>query len=136
MERQTGKYIILFDGLCNLCNGTVQFVLPRDKKKQFFFGSLQGRAGQQYLQHFGLPQNQLNSFILLEGEKYYTRSAGVLRVLKHLGGGWRLLYAFIVIPRFIRDAIYKWVARNRYKWFGKREECPVPDAAVKERFLD
>jgi predicted DCC family thiol-disulfide oxidoreductase YuxK len=127
--------IILFDGVCNLCNRSVQFVIKRDKKKKFRFASLQGEAGQSILQRFGLSTNDFNSFILVEDNKVYTQSEGALRMLKILGGGWKLLYGFIIIPKFIRDAVYNWIARNRYKWYGKKEECMVPTPELKERFL-
>ena len=128
--------IVLFDGVCNLCNRSVQFIIRHDKKKKFLFASLQGQKGQEVLQQFHLPANELNSFILLEGDRIYTRSTGALRVLKHLGGGWSLLYAFIIIPAFIRHGVYNWIARNRYKWFGKKEECWVPTPDLRNRFLD
>ncbi len=128
--------IVLFDGVCNLCNRSVQFIIKRDKKKQFLFASLQGKTGQEILRKHGLPPNELNSFILAEGDRVYTRSTGALRMLKKLGDGWKILYVFIILPRFIRDPVYNWVARNRYKWFGKREECMVPAPALKDRFLD
>src|ERR1700742_3945210 len=101
----SAKYIVLFDGVCNLCTGSVQFILKRDKKKKFFFGSLQGATGQEYLKKYQLPPNTFNSFMLIEGEKLYTRSTAALRMVKHLGGGWSLLYGFIIVPRFIRDAV-------------------------------
>lgn len=126
----------MFDGVCNLCNNTVQFILKRDKKKQFLFGSLQGKAGQQLLRQFNLPTADFNSFVLAEGDRFYTRSTAVLRMLKRLGGGWSLLYGFIVVPKFIRDGIYNWVARNRYKWYGRRDECMIPTPELKARFLD
>jgi predicted DCC family thiol-disulfide oxidoreductase YuxK len=132
----TDKKIILFDGVCNLCNATVQFILRRDKKKQFLFGSLQGNAGQELLKKFQLPTDQFHSFILIEGEKVYSHSAAVLRVMKWLGGGWSLFYGFVIIPRFIRDPVYNLLSRNRYRLFGKRESCWMPDAGLKERFLD
>jgi len=128
--------IILFDGVCNLCNGTVQFILKRDKKKQFRFASLQGKFGQDILNKFGLPGGNPNSFILQEGEKIYTHSTGALRVFRHLGGIWKLLYAFIIVPRFIRDGVYNYIAANRYKWFGKKESCYIPSPALKNRFLE
>jgi predicted DCC family thiol-disulfide oxidoreductase YuxK len=136
MNSTSGKYIVLFDGVCNLCNSTVQFVMKRDKRKQFLFGSLQGKTGQQYLRQYNLPHNLFNSFMLIEGNKLYTRSTGALRMLKHLGGGWQLLYGFIIIPRFIRDAVYRLIATNRYKWFGKRDQCRVPTPQERERFLE
>ncbi len=128
--------IVLFDGFCNLCSSSVQFILKRDTRNQFFFGSLQGKAGQQYLAKYKLPADNLHSFMLVEDDKLYRRSTAALRVLRHLGGGWSLLYAFIVIPAFIRNAVYNWIARNRYKWFGKKEECWIPTAALKAKFLD
>lgn len=128
--------IVLFDGVCNLCNRSVQFIIKRDKKKKFRFASLQGNFGQQILKSHNLPADDFNSFILLEGDKLYTQSRAALRVLKHLGRGWQLLYGFIIVPKFIRDAIYKWLARNRYKWFGKRESCMIPTPELRSRFLD
>lgn len=127
--------IILFDGVCNLCSSVVQFVIKRDKKDQFKFASLQGDAGQQILKKFNLPNNTFNSFILLEGEILSTRSAAALRVAKYLGSGWSLLYGLMIIPRFLRDGVYNWIAKNRYKWFGKKEECWVPTPALRKKFL-
>ena len=130
------QHVILFDGVCNLCSSSVQFVLKRDKRNKFLFGSLQGNYGQQMLRKYNLPQNEFNSFMLLEGEQLYTKSSGALRMLKHLGGAWRLLYAFIIVPRFIRDAVYNFIAHNRYKWLGKKEACWLPKPEWKQRFLD
>jgi predicted DCC family thiol-disulfide oxidoreductase YuxK len=130
------QHVILFDGVCNLCSSSVQFVLKRDKRNKFLFGSLQGNYGQQMLRKYNLPQNEFNSFMLLEGEQLYTKSSGALRMLKHLGGAWRLLYAFIIVPKFIRDAVYYFIAHNRYKWFGKKEACWLPKPEWKQRFLE
>ena len=128
--------VIFFDGICNLCNRIVQFVIKKDKKKQFRFASLQGKAGQEILKKFNLLSDDFNSFIVLEGDKIYTRSTAALRMLKKMSGGWHLFYGFIIIPKFIRDAVYNWIARNRYKWYGKRNECMAPTPELKERFLD
>jgi predicted DCC family thiol-disulfide oxidoreductase YuxK len=128
--------VVLFDGVCNLCNRSVQFIIKRDKKKQFLFASLQGKAGQEVLNRFNLPADNFNSFILVEGEHVYIRSTAVLRMLKKLGGRWRLFYGFIIVPKFIRNAIYDWIAKNRYKWYGKRNECMVPTPELKKRFLE
>lgn len=128
--------IVLFDGVCNLCSGSVQFILKRDSKNQFRFGSLQGAFGQEVLRKYSLPTDQFNSFMLLEGDTLYTRSTGALRMLKHIGGGWSLLYAFIIVPKPIRDAVYHFIAKNRYKWFGKKEACWLPRPEWKSRFLD
>ena len=130
------KKLVLFDGVCNLCSSSVQFIIRHDKKNQFLFGSLQGKAGQEYLKKFNLPQDSLNSFMLVEGDTLYTRSSGALRMLKNLGNGWQLFYAFIIVPKFIRDSIYHIIAKNRYKWFGKKEECWLPNAELEARFLE
>ncbi len=127
--------IILFDGICNLCTGAVQFVLKRDKKSQFRFASLQGEYGQQVLRRKQGQMTGLNSFLLEEKDKIYSRSTAALRVAKKLGGLWSLLYFFIIIPPFIRDGIYDWISANRYRWFGKKEECWLPTPALKKRFL-
>ena len=136
MTISSGKKIILFDGVCNLCNNSVQFVIRHDTKSQFLFGSFQGETGQTYLQQFNLPSGHFNSFMLLEDDKLYTESTAALRVCKHLDRGWKLLYGFIIVPKFIRDAVYRFVAKNRYKWFGKKEACWVPTPALKEKFLN
>ncbi|MBL7745479.1 MAG: thiol-disulfide oxidoreductase DCC family protein [Chitinophagaceae bacterium] len=128
--------VVLFDGVCNLCNRSVQFIIKRDKQKKIRFASLQGKKGQALLQQFSLPVNNLNSFVLAEGDKVYRRSSAALRVARHLGGGWKLLYGFMIVPPFIRDAVYTLIAQNRYRWFGKREECMVPAPELKDRFLD
>lgn len=136
MPGETEKKIVLFDGVCNLCSSSVQFILKRDKKDQFLFGSLQGNYGQQILKQYNLPTDTFNSFMLLEGNKLYTRSSGALRMLKYIGGGWSLLYIFIIVPKFIRDAVYNLIAANRYKWFGKMNECWLPRPEWKTKFLD
>ena len=128
--------IILFDGVCNLCNRSVQFIIKRDRKKQFRFASLQGHAGQKILKQYGLPVDDLHSFVLLEENKVYTRSTAALRMLRKLGGGWQLFYPLIIIPPFIRNTLYNFVAHNRYKWYGKRDACMVPTPELKERFLE
>jgi predicted DCC family thiol-disulfide oxidoreductase YuxK len=136
MASTSSKYIVLFDGVCNLCNGAIQFLLKRDKQKKFLVGSLQGMTGQEYLRKYHLDSDQYHSFLLIEGNVLYTRSTAVLRTLKHLGRGWQLLYVFIYIPQPIRDGVYKLIAAYRYKWFGKKDQCRVPTASEKERFLE
>ncbi|THU40751.1 thiol-disulfide oxidoreductase DCC family protein [Niastella caeni] len=136
MISTTSKYIVLFDGVCNLCDSSVQFVLKRDKKKKFLFGSLQGKTGQEYLRKYHLPADQFHSFMLIEGNVVYTRSTAMLRLLKHLGRGWQLLYAFIYVPQPIRDGLYKLIAANRYRLFGKKESCRVPTQEERDRFLE
>jgi predicted DCC family thiol-disulfide oxidoreductase YuxK len=128
--------IVLFDGVCNLCNKSVQFIIKHDKKKEFRFGSLQGKEGQKLLALYNLPADELNTLVLIENNKIYTRSTATLRIAKRLGGIWKLFYAYIIIPRFIRDGVYRIISRNRYKWFGKKDACMIPSKDLKERFLD
>jgi predicted DCC family thiol-disulfide oxidoreductase YuxK len=133
---EANESIILFDGVCNLCNRSVQFIIRRDKKNRFRFAAIQGKTGQSLMQQFQLTQNEINSFLLIEGQKIYIRSTAALRVFRQLGGLWSLLYVFIIVPPFIRDVIYNWVARNRYKWYGKRDACMIPSDELKSKFLE
>ena len=130
------KKIILFDGVCNLCSSSVQFIIRRDKKNQFLFGSLQGNAAQEFGKKFDIAFDVFNSFILIDQNKVYTHSSAALRVLKYLGNGWQLFYAFIIIPEFLRDGIYNFIAKKRYKWFGKKDACWVPSQELQGKFLD
>jgi len=129
------KPIILFDGVCNLCNRSVQIVIKHDPQGRFLFASLQSEEGQKLLQQYQLPATNLNSFVLVQNGKSYTKSTGALTVAKQLTGWWQLLYAFIIVPKFIRDWVYTLISNNRYKWFGKKDECMVPTPALKTRFL-
>lgn len=128
--------VVLFDGVCNLCEGSVQFIIKRDKKKYFRFASLQSEFGQNILQHFQLDKNNFNSFILLEEGKIFTQSTAALKVAKQLSGAWKWMNLFIVIPTFIRNFIYNIIAKNRYKWFGKKEACWLPTKQLKELFFE
>lgn len=129
-------YILLFDGVCNLCNGAIQFIIRRDPDRKFRFASLQSEAGKALAEERGIDLEQTDSMILIEpGVAYYTRSDAALKIGKSFGGGWALLGIFEWIPRPIRDGIYNLVAKNRYKWFGKREECMIPTPELKSRFL-
>ena len=128
--------IILFDGVCNLCHRSVQFVLPRDKKGVFRFASLQSPVGQALLKKYGLSDGQTDSFVLVEMGRVYTRSSAALRVVKKLKGLWPLLTVTWIVPRPLRDRVYDYVARHRYQWFGKEESCWLPTPEWKGRFLD
>lgn len=128
--------VILFDGVCNLCNGAVQFVLKRDTKHVFRFASLQSAYGQQQLIRFGLNPNSLHSIILIRGAYFFQQSDAALEIARQLTYGWPLLYSFKILPRFIRDGVYNWIANNRYRFFGKREACWIPTPELKERFLE
>ncbi len=127
--------ILLFDGHCSLCNGAVDFVLKRDAMKKLLFAAIQSPEGQRVLTHYGLPSNYLDTLVLVESGKVYLGSTAALRVARHLRRGWPLLYPLILVPKGIRDRIYKWIGANRYAWFGKRESCRMPTASEKSRFL-
>lgn len=132
----TDKPILLFDGVCNLCNGFVQFVIQRDPAGTIRFASLQSEAGQTLLRAAQMPAEELSTVVLYENGRFYTHSDVPLLVVRKFGGAWPLLYGFVIIPKFIRDSIYNWIARNRYRWFGKRESCMIPTPNLKARFLD
>ncbi|MEI7626900.1 MAG: DCC1-like thiol-disulfide oxidoreductase family protein [Bacteroidota bacterium] len=119
----TSKSVILFDGYCNLCSWAVQFVVKRDKKKKFKFASLQSEYGIKILLENNLPATDFNSLVLVEIGKIYTQSTGALKIARSLSGLWPIFYAAIILPAFIRDGIYNLIARNRYKWFGRKEAC-------------
>lgn len=129
------KPILLFDGVCNLCNGFVQFIILRDPQAKFRFAALQSEAGQQLLEKAKMSTSEINTVVLYEHGKFYTHSDVGLRVARHLGGGWILFTVFKIIPKGLRDNIYNWIARNRYRWFGKQESCMMPTPELKERFL-
>ena len=128
--------IILFDGVCNLCNAAVQFIIKRDHKNQFLFASLQSETGRLLVKQFNLDKNQMNSIILIENERAYLRSTAALRIAKRLSGPWFLLYAFMIVPKFIRDGVYNVISKNRYRWFGRKDECMIPTAELKAKFLN
>jgi predicted DCC family thiol-disulfide oxidoreductase YuxK len=113
----------------------VQFILKRDRKERFRFASLQGESGQALLAAHRISKEHFDSFILQEGNTIHLRSTAALRVAKYLGGIWSLLYAFIIVPRFIRDAVYDYISRHRYTWFGKRDSCWLPQPKWEKRFL-
>jgi predicted DCC family thiol-disulfide oxidoreductase YuxK len=129
--------VLLFDGVCNLCNGWVDFLIGRDHRKRLRFGSLQSDAGNERVNRLAIPATgpDLRTVILIEGQRVYTESSAALRALATLGGLYKVALALLVIPRFLRDAVYRWIARNRYHWFGKRDTCRIPTADERERFL-
>ena len=127
--------ILLFDGVCNLCNSSVKFVIKHDKKKTIRFASLQSKKGEELLQSHQVYQNSLNSFVYLRNNVMLLKSTAALYLAKDLAGLWKLFFAFIIIPRPIRDYVYSIIANNRYRWFGKSESCMIPSADFKDRFL-
>ncbi|WP_421384963.1 thiol-disulfide oxidoreductase DCC family protein [Bacillus salacetis] len=127
--------IILFDGVCNLCNNIVQFVIKRDKDAYFQFASQQSPEGQALMEKYQIDP-QTDSFILIEKGRAYMKSTAALRVSRNLDGTWKVFYAGMVIPKGLRDPIYDYIARNRYKWFGKRDSCMLPGPDMKKRFIE
>jgi predicted DCC family thiol-disulfide oxidoreductase YuxK len=132
----TDRPVLLFDGVCNLCNGLVQWVIERDPEGRFRFAALQSDAGQRLLETHDLPTEDFDTFVLVDGEEYYTKSTAALRVLRGLGVPYSLLYPAVAVPRFVRDRVYDFVADRRYGWFGKRESCMMPDESLESRFLE
>ena len=128
------RYIVLFDGVCNFCNGSVNFIIDHDPEKRFKFAPLQSEIGQSLIEKHSIPRD-VDSVILVEEGKVYMHSSAGLRIAKGLGGVWSLAYVFIIVPAFIRDWAYKTFAKYRYRMFGKTDACMMPTADVRERFL-
>ncbi len=128
-------YILLFDGICNLCNSIVKFTIKRDTKGKFKFAALQSDEGKTLLKELGLTSNYFDSLVLIIGDKYYLKSSAGLRVLRELGGIWKIVYVFIYLPIPFRDFIYDLIAKTRYRIFGKQNVCMVPTTDIKQRFL-
>jgi len=131
----TAPSIVLFDGHCNLCQHSVLFIIKRDRSAHFQFAAIQSDQGQNLLVGAGGDPASLETMILLEDGLLYDRSTAALRICRKLDRLWPLLFIFIIIPRPARDVIYRWIARNRYRWFGRKEECLVPTPDLKARFL-
>ncbi len=127
--------VIVFDGVCNFCNASVNFVMARDPDRKFRFGTLQSEAAQQILKELEVSTEDFETFLLLEDDRVFTKSTAALRIARQLGSLWPLLYALMVIPRPIRDIAYDFMARHRYQWMGKTETCRVPTPAERERFV-
>ena len=133
---ETKHPILLFDGVCNLCNNTVQFCINNDKTGKIHYASLQSDIGQEYLEKFKMSRTDLTSVILIEGERFYTQSDAPLHLAKYFDNKlWRLSSIFFIVPKFIRDLFYDYISKNRYKWFGKKDSCMLPTPDLKNRFL-
>jgi len=129
--------VVLFDGVCLLCQGAVKWIIRHDPGAYFRFASLQSDVGRELIQQYGgTADGLMNTMFLLEQGTLYSRSTAALRITKRLKFPWPLLYAFIIVPRGLRDAVYRWVANNRYRWFGQSDACMLPTKAIKERFID
>jgi predicted DCC family thiol-disulfide oxidoreductase YuxK len=135
-ELPKDKKIILFDGVCNLCNSSVQFIIKNDKKDVFRFVALQSELGQKIIIHIGVDLNKTDSILLYEpGRAYYYKAEAVLKIAKSLGGLYALLRVFKIIPKSISNYVYDHIAKNRYKWYGKKESCMIPTSDLKAKFL-
>ena len=127
--------VVIFDGVCNLCNWSVQFIIKHDPKAIFKFTSLQSEFGTALAKEHGLSSENPESVLLLKDGELLSKSAAALAIVTELNGIWKLLVIFRLIPQNIRDSIYDWIANNRYYWFGKRDKCMVPTEGIKERFI-
>jgi predicted DCC family thiol-disulfide oxidoreductase YuxK len=128
-------FYVLFDGVCNLCNSSVQFIIRNDRRGRFRFAALQSEVGRELLQQYQLPEKALNTVVLIAGGRAFTRSTAALEIARRLDGAWPICYAAVALPRFLRDSAYNFIARNRYRWFGKQEACMMPSPELKQRFL-
>lgn len=136
MNLPNDKKIILFDGVCNLCDSTVQFIIRHDKKDVFRFVALQSDLGQEIIMHIGLDTSKTDSIVLYEpGNAYYYKAEAALNILTELGGVYSLIGAFKVLPKWLSNKVYDYVARNRYKWYGKKDACMIPTPELKAKFL-
>ena len=130
------KKIILFDGVCNLCNSSINYVIDKDVDDIFRFVALQSNLGQEIQQYLGIPTTNLDSIILyIPNEAYYIKSTAALKIMRDFKGVWKTSSIFFIIPEFIRNTIYDFIAKNRYKWYGKQEICRIPTPELKEKFL-
>ncbi len=134
-EEYSNHGIVLFDGVCNLCDSSVQLIIKHDKKDFFRFAALQSENGEKILKEAGLPANFLETFVYYEKGKFYTASTAALRISKHMSGAWKLFYALLIIPPPLRNTIYRVVANNRYKIFGKQKECMIPSPELRKKFI-
>ncbi|GAB4344971.1 MAG: thiol-disulfide oxidoreductase DCC family protein [Flammeovirgaceae bacterium] len=135
-ESSQNQDIILFDGVCNLCNNSVNFIIDRDPKSKYLFASLQSEIGQKKMKEVGLDPNKLNSIVLIENGKVFQKSTAALKIAGNLTGLWFLCQVFFILPSFLRDFFYDIIAKNRYRWFGKEDACRMPSPELKARFLE
>ncbi len=134
-EELKHKSVLLFDGYCNFCSSTVQFVFSREKNDTLYFASLQSESGIELLSHYNIDPKKTDSLVLIENGKAYIKSSAALRLTRYLKALYPLLFGFTIIPAFLRNLVYDYIARNRYKWFGKSESCMLPDKNLATRFL-
>ncbi|MCI0507275.1 MAG: DCC1-like thiol-disulfide oxidoreductase family protein [Gammaproteobacteria bacterium] len=136
MPESLEQPVILFDGVCKFCHASVRFVIQRDNRKRFRFCPLQSSRGRQLVKQYSVENSGLTSMILLQDNTAYRKSGAALRIARRLRMPWPLLYVFIVVPPFLRDAVYDFIGNHRYQWFGKFDQCWIPDDETQKRFLD
>ena len=129
------KDIILFDGVCNLCNGAINFIIKHDPKDNYRFAALESDIAQELLAKHEIDNAKIDSIVLIRNEHAYTKAGAALRIAKKMSGAWPLLYGLSIVPKFIADSLYDFIARNRYKWFGKKNSCMIPTPELKQKFL-
>lgn len=129
--------IVLFDGVCNLCSASVRFMIARDPKARLRFAAIQSDAGRKLMREHGMPdfEGDPDSIVLVDGDRVYEQSSAALRIARTLTFPWWLLFSWIIVPRFLRDPVYRFIAKRRYEWFGKQETCLVPTPELRARFI-
>lgn len=130
-----GHPVVLYDGSCGFCNRVVQFIIPRDRRGQFRFAAIQSDTGRELLTEYGLDPDNLDTFVLIADGLTFIRSSAALEVARRLDGAWPICYGFVIVPGQLRDGVYNWIARNRYRWFGRTDACLLPSPQERERFL-
>ncbi|PSG88266.1 thiol-disulfide oxidoreductase DCC family protein [Aurantibacter aestuarii] len=137
MDIPENKDLILFDGVCNLCSSSVQYVIERDHKNKYVFAALQSDIGKEIIEKYKIDSSKTDSILLYRKDKgVVSKSTAALLIAKHLGFPTNLLYVFLIVPAFIRNMVYDYVAKNRYKWYGKKESCWIPTPELKAKFID
>jgi predicted DCC family thiol-disulfide oxidoreductase YuxK len=127
--------IIFFDGVCNLCNASIDFIIKRDRKNRFLVGALQDEYSRKVLAQYNVNENYLDSLVLLQNGKIFYKSTAALKIARSLSGIWPIFYPLILLPKRFRDLLYDWIASNRYTWFGKKNTCRLPTPEEKAKFL-
>tara|TARA_R110000787_G_scaffold108621_2_gene217037 strand:+ start:21166 stop:21576 length:411 start_codon:yes stop_codon:yes gene_type:complete len=136
MNSESKHKVILFDGVCNLCNTSINFIIRNDKKGVFKFAPLQSDFGKKALKDYNINPKDTDSIILIDADKCYIKSSAALQIAKHLSGAYPLFFGFMIVPKFMRNWVYDFVAKNRYQWYGKKESCMIPSPELKDKFLD
>lgn len=134
-DSNTNFSIILFDGVCNFCNSSVNKIIRHDKKNRFKFAALQSEIGKKLLKKYPIDSSKIDSIILIENNTAFIKSTAILKISKHMSGLYPLAYGFMIIPAFIRNIVYDFIAKNRYKWWGKKDNCMIPTQEVKSKFI-